>query len=252
MALVQDSTSPPLASRAPRWLLVLYLVGAVIATVWAVLWTIGVIAGQYSGSHIGENLTINFVTWFGAIAFACVQSLSLFALYMRRHWGRTMATIGAALWVLSGIGVVITALALWGLHRQWDPGVDSTFTRDHPSAPRYVVGLTAVGTLLLIPWLWFLFIYLPNLINQIAPGAPDLRGVFAVALYLSLPLWIVQALAAIGLVRKHDWGAVLAVVTCVVWTLSLVGLPFGIAGLVVLWRWQHPALKPLAAAGAPA
>jgi hypothetical protein len=103
----------------------------------------------------------------------------------------------------------------------------------------------------LLVWLWFLYIYLPNLIAQIAPGAPDLRPVFTVALYFTLPLWIVQALAVVGLMQKHDWGAVLAVITCVLWILSLVGLPFGIAGLFVLWRWQHPALRPTMT-GAPA
>jgi len=32
---------------------------------------------------------------------------------------------------------------------------------------------------------------------------------------------------------------------------GIVGLPFGIAGLFVLWRWQHPALRPQVS-GAPA
>ncbi|HEV2028599.1 MAG TPA: hypothetical protein VGS16_08720 [Candidatus Dormibacteraeota bacterium] len=48
----------------------------------------------------------------------------------------------------------------------------------------------------------------------------------------------------IGLMQKHDWGAILAVLTCVLWIMSGIGLPFGIAGLFVLWRWQHPALRP--------
>jgi hypothetical protein len=54
----------------------------------------------------------------------------------------------------------------------------------------------------------------------------------------------VQGLAVIGLLQKRDWGAILAMLTCVLWILSGVGAPFGIAGLLVLWRWQHPALRP--------
>jgi hypothetical protein len=64
------------------------------------------------------------------------------------------------------------------------------------------------------------------------------------ALFFSLPIWVVQGLAVIGLLQKHDWGAILAILTCVLWIMSLVGIPFGIAGLFVLWRWQHPALRP--------
>ena len=242
--------SPPLATRAPRWLLALYVLSTALGLLWAAAWTLGVVFGQY-GSHPVENLVLNFFVWQSSLAVVSIQGLAFVGLYTRRHWGRPVATIAAGLWVLTGVGILFAALAWWGLHRRWDPGVESTFTREHPSAPVYVTGLAAAGTAVLLVWLWFLYIYLPNLINQIAPGAPDLRPVFTVALFISLPLWIVQGLAVVGLVRKHDWGVILALVTCVLWILSLVGLPFGIAGLVILWRWQHPALAPKLT-GAPA
>jgi hypothetical protein len=78
------------------------------------------------------------------------------------------------------------------------------------------------------------------------------------ALLFSLPIWVVQGLAVIGLRQKHDWGAILAMLTCVLWILSGIGLPFGIASLLLLWRWQHPALprargpRVAASTGAPA
>ncbi len=140
------------------------------------------------------------------------------------------------------------------LHRRWDPGVDSTFDKDHPSAPLYVLGLCGVGTALLLVWLWFLYFHLVNLLVQLSPSQPasGWYWIASVALYLSLPLWMVQGLAFIGLRQKHDWGAVLAMITSVLWVVSGIGLPFGIAGLLVLWHWQHPALKSTAASGAPA
>jgi hypothetical protein len=61
------------------------------------------------------------------------------------------------------------------------------------------------------------------------------------------PWWLIGSFVVSTLValrEKHDWGAILAMLTCVLWILSGIGLPFGIAGLLLLWRWQHPALPP--------
>jgi hypothetical protein len=97
-----------------------------------------------------------------------------------------------------------------------------------------------------VVWLWFLYIYLPALLIQLAPNVPSggWYWIDTLALLFSLPIWVVQGLAVVGLRQKHDWGAILAMLTCVLWILSGIGLPFGIAGLFLLWKWQHPALPP--------
>jgi hypothetical protein len=175
-------------------------------------------------------------------------------LYFRRHWGRTVATIASGLWVFTLIGIPFAIVTWYVLYRRWDPGVESTFDKGHPSAPAYVVGLCGVGTALVLVWLWFLYFHLVGLLIDLAPAQPasGWYWIASVALYLSIPLWLVQGLAFLGLRQKHDWGAVLAMITCVLWVVSGVGLPFGIAGLIVLWRWQHPALKVTVASGASA
>jgi hypothetical protein len=240
-----------LASKAPRWLLAGFIVATLLALNWAAIFTLGLINTQYDG-HPLENITINAVVALAAVAMLGLQTTALVGLYMRRHWGRAVATIASGFWVLTVVGIPFAILAWWALHRRWDPGVESTFDKDHPSAPAYVVGLCAVGTAGVLAWLWFLYLYLVNLLTQISPSSPvsGWYWIVTVAFFLSIPLWVVQALAVVGLAQKHDWGAVLAMVTCVLWVLSVVGAPFGIAGLIVLWRWRHPALDPRVASGA--
>ncbi len=236
---------PSLASKAPGWLIGSFIVSTLLAMAWATGWTLAVINADYT-SHPAENLTLNVFVWEASLAMLGLQSLALVGLYTRRHWGRTMATIASGFWAFTVIGIPFAALVWWALHRRWEPGVESTFNKDHPSAPRYVVGLTVVGAALILVWLWFLYIYLPALLVRLAPEVDSSSwywiGTFA--LFFSLPIWVVQGLAVIGLLQKHDWGAILAILTCMLWIMSLVGLPFGIAGLFVLWRWQHPALRP--------
>jgi len=236
---------PPLASKSPWWLLACFALSTMVSLLWAAGWTLAVIYADYT-SHPLENLTLNLFLYEAALAMLGLQALALVGLYSRRHWGRAVATIASGFWLLTVIGIPFTALVWWGLHRHWNPGVESTFTKDHATAPRYVVGLTIIGPAAILVWLWFLFIYLPGLLVELAPnvdpGSWYWIGTFA--LFFSLPIWVVQGLAVIGLLQKHDWGAVLAVLTCVLWIMSGVGLPFGIAGLFVLWRWQHPALRP--------
>ena len=110
------------------------------------------------------------------------------------------------------LAVPFAILVWWALFRRWDSGVDTTFSRGHTSAPAYVTGLTIVGATIVLVWLWFLYIYLPALLIQLAPNVDESSwywiGTFA--LFFSLPLWVVQGLAVIGLVQKHDWGAILA------------------------------------------
>ena len=242
---VATPAEPPLASKAPWWLLAFFIVSTMLSLLWAAGWTLGVIYADYT-SHPAENLTLNVFVWEAALAMLGLQVLGLVGLYTRRHWGRAMATIASGFWVFTIVGIPFAALAWWGLHRRWNPGVESTFTKDHPTAPRYVVGLTIVGAAVILVWLWFLYIYLPALLVRLAPNVDPSSwywiGTFA--LFFSLPIWVVQGLAVIGLLQKHDWGAILAVLTCVLWIMSGIGLPFGIAGLFVLWRWQHPVLRP--------
>jgi hypothetical protein len=244
---------PPLSSKAPWWLLASFIVATLLALTWASIFTLAVINTQY-GAYPFENLTINVFVWLAAVAMLGLQSTALVGLYMRRHWGRAMATIASGFWVFTVIGIPFAILAWWVLHRRWDPGVESTFDKDHPSAPAYVVGLCAAGTALVLVWLWFLYFHIVNLLIQLSPSQPvsGWYWIASMAFFLSIPLWVVQGLAFVGLRRKHDWGAVLAMITCVLWVLSVVGLPFGIAGLLVLWRWQHPALRTHAVSGAPA
>jgi hypothetical protein len=234
-----------MASKSPWWLLASFAVSTMLSLLWAAAWTLAVIYADYA-SHPLENLTLNLFVYEASLAMLGLQALALVGLYSRRHWGRAVATIGSGFWVLTVIGIPFTALVWWGLHRHWEPGVESTFTRDHPSAPRYVVGLTIIGATAILGWLWFLYIYLPDLLTRLSPtidpGSWYWIGTFA--LFFSLPIWVVQGLAVVGLLQKHDWGAILAVLSCVLWIMSGIGLPFGIAGLFVLWRWQHPALRP--------
>jgi hypothetical protein len=234
---------PPLASKAPWWLIVSFAVSTLLALAWAATWTLAVIYADYS-SHLVENLTLNAFVWEASLAMLGLQTLALVGLYTRQHWGRAVATIASGFWVFTVIGIPFAALAWWALHRRWDPGVDSTFTKEHPSAPPYLLGLTIAGAAVILVWLWFLYIYLPALLVKLAPNVPagGWYWIGTFALLFSLPIWVVQGLAVIGLRQKHDWGAILAMLTCVLWILSGIGLPFGIAGLLLLWRWQHPAL----------
>ena len=244
---------PPLASKAPWWLLACYVVGTLIALTYAAMWSL-VLINTGNATRPVENFVLNGVVWEAALAVLGLQATALVGLYTRRHWGRAIATVAAGLWIFTVIGIPFAVLAWWGLHRRWVPGVDSTFTRDHPSAPAYLTGLAIVGVAAVLVWLWFLYLYLPALLNQLAPAQPvsGWYWIVTIGLFFSLPLWIVQALAVVGLLQKHDWGAVLAMITCVLWIMSIVGLPFGIAGLFVLWRWQHPALRPAQRSAAPA
>lgn len=245
------AVAPPaplsVASRAPWWLLGSFIVATLLAFTWAAIFTLAFINTQYNPYPI-ENLTINGVVWLAAVAMLAVQATALVGLYMRRHWGRALATIASGFWVFTLIGIPFAALAWWVMHRRWDPGVESTFDKNHPSAPAYVVGLCALGTALVLVWLWFLYFHLVNLLIQLSPSQPasGWYWIASFALFFSIPLWVVQGLAMVGLRQKHDWGAVLAVITCVLWVLSGLGVLFGIAGLIVLWRWQHPALTSAA------
>jgi len=237
------AAQPPLASKAPWWLIVSFAVSTLLALAWAAAWTLAVIYADYS-SHLVENLTLNAFVWEASLAMLGLQTLALVGLYTRQHWGRAVATIASGFWVFTVIGIPFAALAWWALHRRWDPGVDSTFTKEHPSAPPYLLGLTIAGAAVILVWLWFLYIYLPALLVKLAPNVPagGWYWIGTFALLFSLPIWVVQGLAVMGLRQKHDWGAILAMLTCVLWILSGIGLPFGIAGLLLLWRWQHPAL----------
>ncbi len=241
------------ASKVPWWLLAAFIVSTLLALAWASVFTLAFVNTQY-GNYPLENFTLNVVVWLAAVTMMGAQSTALVGLYMRRHWGRALATIASGLWVFTGIGIPFAIVTWWALHRRWDPGVESTFDRDHPSAPAYVVGLCGVGTAIVLVWLWFLYFHLVNLLIQISPSQPATGWywIASVALFLSIPLWVIQGLAVVGLRQKHDWGAVLAVITCMLWVLSGVGSPFGIAGLIVLRRWQHPALKRPSALGASA
>ena len=246
------AAQPGKATKASRWLIVAFVVSTLFALNWAALWTLAVINSDYS-SHFVENFTLNAVIWVASLAVLLLQCAALAGLYTRSHWGRTVATVASGFWVFTIVGIPFTALVWWALHKRWDTGVDSTFDRDHPSAPMYVTGLTGVGTALVLVWLWFLYLYLVPLLQRLAPSQPVSGWLWLVTLafFFSLPIWVVQGLALYGLLQKHDWGAVLAVMTCILWIMSIVGLPFGIAGLFVLWRWQHPALRPQVS-GAPA
>lgn len=247
---IAPSAPLSLASKAPWWLLASFIVATLLSLTWGSIFTLGLVNTQY-GNYPVENFTLNAFVWLAAVAMLGLQTTALVGLYMRRHWGRAVATIASGFWVFTIVGIPFAILAWWVMHRRWDPGVESTFTKDHPSAPAFVVGLCAVGTALVLVWLWFLYIYLTNLLIHVSPSQPASGWYWIVtfAFFLSIPLWVVQGLALVGLLQKHDWGAVLALITCVLWVLSVVGLPFGIAGLILLWRWQHPALT---AVGAPA
>ena len=159
--MISTAAQPPLASKAPWWLIASFAVSTLLALAWAAGWTLAVIDADYS-SHPLENLTLNGVVWEAALAMLGLQTLALAGLYTRRHWGRAVASVAAVILV----------------------------------------------------WLF------------------------------SLPIWVVQGLAVVGLLQKHDWGAILAMVTSVLWILSGIGLPFGVARLILLWRWEHPALRP--------
>ena len=241
------------ASKVSWWLLAAFIVATLLALAWASIFTLAFVNTQY-GNYPLENFTLNVFVWLAAVAMLAVQSTAMVGLYMRRHWGRALATIASGLWVFTLIGIPFTIVTWYVLHRRWDPGVESTFDKAHPSAPAYIVGLCGVGTALVLVWLWFLYSHLVGLLIELAPAQPasGWYWIASVALYLSIPLWVVQGLAYLGLRRKHDWGAVLAMITGVLWVVSGVGLPFGIAGLIVLWRWQHPALKVTMASGASA
>ena len=95
---------PPLASKAPWWLLACFIVSTLLALMWAAGWTLAVINGDY-GSHPAENLTLNAFVWEASLATLGLQALALAGLYTRRHWGRAMATVASGFWVFTVIGI---------------------------------------------------------------------------------------------------------------------------------------------------
>src|SRR5258708_14156538 len=101
--------------------------------------------------------------------------------------------------MLTVIGIPFAILAWWVMHRRWDPGVDSTFDKDHPSAPIYVVALCAVGTALVLVWLWVLYLYLVPLLEQVNPSqaSGDWYWTASLAFFLSIPLRGVPAPAVV-------------------------------------------------------
>src|SRR5436309_571089 len=105
-----------------------------------------------------------------ALEVLLLQVAALAGLYTRGQWARTVATVASGFWAFTIIGIPFTALVWWALHRRWNTGVDSTFSRDHPSAPPYLIGLTGVGTALVVVWLWFLYLYLVPLLQQLSPS----------------------------------------------------------------------------------
>src|SRR5256885_9706885 len=212
-----------------------------LSLAWAALTTIGFVQGSYQ-SHPVEGILLNGAVWEASLAMLGVQTTALVGLYMRRHWGRAVATAASGFWIFTLFGIPFAILAWWVLHRRWEPGVESTFDKDHPVAPAYIVGLCAVGTVLLLAWLWFLYGYLVPLLTQLNPSfdVSSWYWIASIAFFFSIPLWVVQGLALLGLIQRHDWGAVLAMITSVLWAMSVIGLPFGIAGLMVLWRVAAP------------
>ena len=242
------SAGPPVAQKAPWWLLLLFAALSCLSLAWAALFTAAFVTQNYNTRPI-ENLTLNGFVELAAVALTLLQTTALVGLYMRRHWGRALATIAAAIWALTIIGIPFAALCVFALYRRWDPGVEATFDKDHSSAPLYITILCGVAAAMLVFWLWFLYLYLPPLLTSLTAGQTpkiDPSTWYALdtfALLLSLPLWTVTILSVVGLAQKHDFGAVLAVIVCVLFVLSGVGVLFGVAGLLVLWRWSHPALR---------
>jgi len=221
---------------------------AQLALALAIFIVIGWLAAAYARQNLGSANN----QWLGEIwAIGLFGALGYRFLRSRPVTGVVAAAFVVALFLVIEtitpgklIGIPFAVLVWWALHRRSDPSVETTFSRGHPSAPPYVTGLTIVGATVVLVWLWFLYIYLPSLLIQLAPNVDESSwywiGTFA--LFFSLPVWVVQGLAVIGLLQKHDWGAILAMLACVLWILSGVGAPFGIAGLLILWRWQHPVL----------
>ena len=237
---------PPFAQKAPWWLLAVFATLSCFSLAWAALFT-AAFTNQNYNSHTVENLTLNLVVELGALSLTLLQTTAVVGLFMRRHWGRALAAIAAAIWALTIVGIPFAILCIYVLYRRWDPGVEATFDPAHPSAPAYITALCGLATAGVLAWLWFLFVYLPPLQQSLSPGG-SWYAVDALAFALSIPLWVVLLLSLVGLLRKHDFGAVLAVIVCVLLVLSGVGLPLGIIGLLVLWRWSHPALRPRPAA----
>src|SRR5712691_3912985 len=88
------AVAPPaplsLASRAPRWLLIAFIISMLLALNWGAFFALGLINTQY-GNYPVENITLNAV-----IALAAVAMLGL---QRRRHSSVcTCGAIGAGRW----------------------------------------------------------------------------------------------------------------------------------------------------------
>ena len=253
MPAVAATSAQPVAQKAPFLLLLIFFVVTLFSVGTSAFAVWGLVTVPQP-QHWVENEILNGMLVLGVVTFAALQSTALVGLYLRKHWGRDLATIGAGYWMVTIIGIPFALLMWWALHRRWDPGVESNYYKEHPAPPAYVVLLAAVGSVAFLVWLWFLYLYVVPLVQRLtADVTPPIDpntwyAIVTVALYASLPFWALQVLTFIGLRRRHDWGAVLASLTCVLWTISLIGLPFGIAGLLILWRWEHPALATHTAA----
>jgi hypothetical protein len=127
---VSTLAPPPLASKAPWWLLACFIVSTLVALTWAAGWTLAVINGDY-GSHPAENLALNAFVWEASLATLGLQALALAGLYTRLHWGRAMATVASGFWVFTVIGLPFGIAGLFVLWRWQHPAL-----RPPPARPR--------------------------------------------------------------------------------------------------------------------
>src|SRR5579859_244556 len=208
---VAAASPQPVAQKAPFLLLLIFFAVTLFSVGTSALGVWGLVA-QPPVQRWVENYILNGMLVLGILTFAALQSTALVGLFLRKHWGRDLATIAAGYWMITIIGIPFALLMWWALHRRWDPGVESSYYKEHPAPPAYVVGLAAVGSVAFLVWLWFLYLYLVPLIQSLTANTTidpnSWYFIVSVALYASLPFWALQVLTFIGLRQRHDWGAV--------------------------------------------
>jgi hypothetical protein len=110
----------------PTWLIVLFWVGALVPAALAIgylaAWIIGppeVARASGSTPEQVQGTAAVITVYFAAVLL--LQCLGAWALTSGRPWGRILATVVCALWMLTCIGIPLSILGLFGIWRRWLP-----------------------------------------------------------------------------------------------------------------------------------
>ena len=250
-----------LANSAPRWLVVIFAIGLLPPLLLAAV-MLASLATSGNGNVV--NFLVALATSGGAVAALSVQVSALAGLLAHRHWAREVALLAEVFWTIGATGFVVAFIGGGGqqlgllavaavslalgfpatraLLRSWDLGPPPVYENAiHPHG--FVTWASAFAAALVLPFAAFA-VWLVGYIQTLAPTVPVGNWVTISLLMtlMTLPWFLVHAVAAYGLYHRQDYGLALAIIGGVLWFFTVVGLPIGAAQLYSVWRVGHPAL----------